>query len=94
MQQDAYLNAAVKAALPTAEAPKEMHRTSAVGHCTATQGAAKVATDPPMQKPTHTTRRGATFPDVQNDMPISAHTACHETELLHSAFYHKRPGTS
>ena len=79
-QQDAYLNAAVKAALPTAEAPKEMQRTSAVGHCTATQGAVRVAIDPPIQKPTHTTRRGATCPEVHNDRSISEHTACREMQ--------------
>ena len=59
----AYLKAVVKGALPTAEAPKEIQRTSAVGHWTATQGAARVATEPPMQNPTHTMRLGVTPPD-------------------------------
>ena len=67
--EGAHLKAAVKAALPTAEAPKEMQRTSAVGHCTAAHGAASVATVPPMQKPTHTMRFGATAPE--NDESIS-----------------------
>ena len=66
MRHGAYLKAAVKGAFPTAEAPKEMQRTSAVGHCTATQGAARVATEPPMQNPTHTTRLGVTPPDRQS----------------------------
>ncbi len=56
----AHLNAAVKAALPTADAPKEMQRTSAVGHWIAAQVAERVATEPPTQKPTHTMRLGAT----------------------------------
>lgn len=56
------LNAAAKLELPTAGAPKEMQRTSAVGHCTAAQVAATVATDPPMQKPIVETRRGVVLP--------------------------------
>lgn len=55
-----YLKAAAKAALPTAGEPKVMQRTSAVGHCTPAQAAAKVDTPPPMQYPTDTTRLGAT----------------------------------
>lgn len=90
LQRDAYLKAAVKAALPTAQEPKEMHRTSAVGHCTATQGAATVAIDPPMQKPTHTTRRGATCPDVHNDKTnFSAQGKCHETSGYTTRFEHE-----
>ena len=56
------MKAAVKGVLPTAGAPKEMQRTSAVGHCTAAQAAARVATEPAAQKPTHTIRRGCSPP--------------------------------
>lgn len=55
-----HLNAPAKAALPTADAPNEMQRTSAVGHWIAAQVAERVATVPPTQKPTHTIRLGAT----------------------------------
>lgn len=57
-----HLKAAAKAALPTAGAPKEMQRTSAVGHWTPAQAATSVAIAPPMQYPTQMTRRGAVSP--------------------------------
>lgn len=40
-----------------------MERTSAVGHCTAAQAAARVDTDPAAQKPRHTIRLGFTSPE-------------------------------
>lgn len=67
-KQRADLKAAAKLALPTAGAPKEMQRTSAVGHCTAAQVAAKVATDPPMQKPVVEMRRGVVSSAQQNSI--------------------------
>ena len=60
----AYLKAAAKSALPHAGAPKEMERTSAVGHCTAAQAAARVDTHPAAQKPRHTIRLGFTSPKL------------------------------
>lgn len=67
------LKAATKLALPTAGAPKEMQRTSAVGHCTAAQVAANVATDPPIQNPVSDIRRGGRLP-AQMDHFISDKT--------------------
>ena len=60
--QKSDLKAATKLALPTAGAPKEMQRTSAVGHWTAAQVAARVATDPPMQNPIVEMRLGGVPP--------------------------------
>ena len=58
----AYLKADTTAALPMAGAPKVMQRTSAMGHCTAAHIAAKVATEPPTQKPTTLIRLGRAPP--------------------------------
>ena len=44
-----HLKASQKAALPTLGLPKLMHRTSAVGHCSAIQTAATVAMAPAPQ---------------------------------------------
>ena len=68
-RQGTDLNAETKAALPTAGAPKVMQRTSAVGQFTAAQVASRVATEPPIQKPTVAMRRGRVSP-VHS-------TACH-----------------
>ena len=56
------LKAETKAALPTAGAPKVMQRTSAVGQLTAAQVASRLATEPPMQKPTVAMRLGGVSP--------------------------------
>ena len=74
-----YLKAAPKAALPTADEPNEMQRTSAVGHCTAAHVAARVATDPPTQNPTHTMRLGATFP-----APLHSNNPDHSADFYYA----------
>lgn len=60
----AHLKAAANSMLPRAGAPKEMQRTSAVGHCTASQEAARVDTVPAPQKPTLVMRLGCVSPAV------------------------------
>lgn len=66
--QEPHLKAAANSTLPKAGAPKEMQRTSAVGHCTASQEAARVDTVPAPQNPTLVMRLGGVSPAVH---PIS-----------------------